>query len=46
MAHTGQHIYETLVLEILDWNLIEKMGPCIRDNAANVTAAFEVLSFI
>ena len=41
-AHTGEHIHERLVMEIVDWDIIEKVGPCLRDNAANVVAAFSV----
>ena len=41
-AHTAVHIYESLVYEILDWDILEIVGPCVRDNAKNVKAAFTV----
>ena len=42
-SHTGVHIYERLILEIVSWDIVEKVGPCLRDNAANMVAAFEVI---
>ena len=42
-SHTGEHIYEHLVLSIVDWDIIEQVGPCLRDNASNVVAAFKVI---
>ena len=41
-SHTAEHIHERLVLEIVSWNIVMKAGPCLRDNAANVVAAFKV----
>ena len=41
-SHTAVNIYEKLEFVLKDWNILEKTGPCLRDNAANVKAAFAV----
>ena len=38
--HTGINIYKKLESVLLEWNLLSKTGLCLRDNAANMEAAF------
>ena len=39
--HTGINIYNKLECELVDWNLLDKTGIVLRDNAANMEAAFD-----
>ena len=41
-SHTGENIHGRLKATLLDWNILDKTGLCLRDNASNVTAAFNV----
>ena len=41
-SHTAEHIYERIMLEIMDWDIVRKVGPVLRDNASNMVAAFQV----
>ena len=41
-AHTAQNIYSNMESVLKDWNLLDKTGICLRDNAANMKAAFNV----
>ena len=41
-SHTGENIYQKLTSVLTDWDLLLKTGPCLRDNAKNMVAAFEV----
>ena len=41
-SHTGENIYEKLMATLLEWNIQDKAGLCLRDNAFNVEAAFNV----
>ena len=41
-SHTGENIYEKLTSVLSDWDILLKTGPCLRDNAKNMVAAFEV----
>ena len=40
VAHTGLNIAQKLHSVMEDWKIEKKIGICLRDNAANVTAAF------
>ena len=40
-SHTGENIYEKLKCVLLDWEIYQKTGLCLRDNAANMVAAFD-----
>ncbi len=39
--HTSSNIYQKIQYALSDWNLSSKVKLCLRDNAANVAAAFE-----
>ena len=39
-AHTGENIYNMLDSVLTEWDIIWETRLCLRDNAANVTAAF------
>lgn len=41
-AHTGENIHEKLKAALMDWKIYDKTGLCLRDNAFNVEAAFNV----
>ena len=40
--HTAENIYKKLDSVIKDWNIQDKMGLCVRDNAANMKSAFRL----
>ena len=40
--HTAENIYSRLESTLLDWNIMDKVCVCLRDNAANMKAAFNV----
>ena len=40
--HTGLNIHDKLNSTLLDWSILSKTGLCLRDNAANMVAAFNV----
>jgi hypothetical protein len=40
VSHTGRNIYEKLSGVVNEWQLPESLNVCVRDNASNVTAAF------
>ena len=40
--HTAEHIYGKLESELQDWLILNRTGLCLRDNAANMVAAFHV----
>ena len=42
ISHTAENIYEKLETELREWNILSKTGLCLRDNAANMVAAFQV----
>ena len=42
--HTTENIYSRLESTLLDWNIMDKVCVCLRDNAANMKAAFNVPS--
>ena len=42
ISHTGEHIFEALHWQLYDWDIIPRAGLCLRDNAANMQAAFEL----
>ena len=39
-SHTGENIYNKLRSVLQEWKIYEKTGLCVRDNAANMKAAF------
>ena len=39
---SGERIYALLENTLTDWKLLPKTGLCLRDNAANMVAAFNV----
>ena len=39
--HTGVNIYKKLESVLLDWDILSKTGLILRDNAANMEAAFD-----
>ena len=41
-SHTAENINATLTKVLEDWNILDKTGPSLRDNAANMVAAFNV----
>ena len=41
-SHTAQNIFLKLDSVLNDWHIQDKMGPCLRDNASNMKAAFNV----
>ena len=41
-SHTAEHIYVKVCSLLEDWGLLAKTSLCLRDNAANVKAAFEL----
>ena len=42
--HTAENIYSRLESTLLDWNIMDKVCVCLRDNAANMKAAINVPS--
>ena len=40
ISHTGYNIAQKLHSVMQDWKIEKQVGLCLRDNAANVTAAF------
>ena len=40
--HTGENIYNKLTMVLEEWKILEKTGLCVRDNASNMVAAFEL----
>ena len=40
-SHTGENIYAKIRSVLLDWNIYDKTSLCLRDNAANMVAAFK-----
>ena len=41
-SHTGENIYKKMVSVLQDWDILHMIGPCLRDNAANMKAAFKL----
>ena len=41
-SHTSQNIYEKLLNVLNDWNILEKVGLCLRDSASNMVGAFDL----
>ena len=42
VSHTAENIFEALHWQLYDWDLTSKAGLCLRDNAFNMKAAFEL----
>ena len=40
--HTGENIYNRLISVLMDWDILQKTGVSVRDNAANMVAAFRL----
>lgn len=43
-SHTAENIWKHLETVLKDWELMEKTGLCLRDNASNMKAAFNLPS--
>ena len=41
-SHTGEHINHRLMDVLNDWDITQKTGVCLRDNANNMKACFTV----
>ena len=41
-SHTAENIYEKLTSVLNEWNILTMIGVCLRDNAQNMKAAFNV----
>ena len=41
-SHTAEAIYNRLISVLTDWDILHMTGPCLRDNAANMKAAFNL----
>ena len=41
-SHTGQAIYAKLTSVLNEWDVLSKTGLCLRDNASNMVAAFDL----
>ena len=42
VSHTAANIYEKISRLLDEWDLLHKTGLCLRDNAANMVACFEL----
>ena len=40
--HTAENIYKNLTTVLTEWDMKEKIGLCLRDNAANMKATFKL----